>query len=321
MDMGPDDKIDLVLTWVDDSLPGYREHLNQYAKTGSDRDASRTRDTIETLRYSLRSIDAFAPWINRVYLLTCRPQVPGWLNPDHPKLRLVHHDQIMDHGILPTFNSFTIVSHLHLLPDLSRTFIYMEDDMMFLSPVHPGDFHAPDNRTLVFEEKHIAPAAETIDSATPASGWNLALAQSNHHLDLAYGKRVRHQVNHVPLLIDRENWATMCRTFSAAIDVTRSSRFRSRGNIAPEYLYPQYLVEEGLAQTVGEEASRTVSGYVPLENVWLVTLWALAGIRRRHPKWLTMNDNLGERPSRICMWLARRFLQSSFPRPSSFERA
>ena len=113
----------------------------------------------------------------------------------------------------------------------------------------------------------------------------------------------------------------MVERFSATIDTTRKSRFRSPENVAPEYLYPHHLVEEGLALTINPAIARTMSGYVPLENVWPVTLWALAGIHRRKPKWLTMNDNLGERPSRVCTWLARRFLQSLFPRPSSFERA
>ena len=81
----PHQPIDVVYTWVDDQWPGYRELLSQYAEVKRDSDPSRTRDNLETLRFSLRSLQRYAPWVNRVFLLTCRPQVPSWLNTAHPQ--------------------------------------------------------------------------------------------------------------------------------------------------------------------------------------------------------------------------------------------
>ena len=44
----------------------------------------------DELRYSLRSLERFAPWIRNVFLVT-NGQIPRWLNVEHPRLRIVQH--------------------------------------------------------------------------------------------------------------------------------------------------------------------------------------------------------------------------------------
>ncbi len=45
------------------------------------------------LRYSLRSLTEFAPWINHIWLVTA-DQVPGWLDTDNDRISVVTHEQI-----------------------------------------------------------------------------------------------------------------------------------------------------------------------------------------------------------------------------------
>ena len=104
--------LDLVYTWVDDSFPGYLDELNHYVADKRDTNPNRTRDNLDIIRYSQRSLARNLSGIRKIYFLTCRPQLPAWLNTDHPQIEVVHHDQIMDPAILPTYNSFAIVSHL-----------------------------------------------------------------------------------------------------------------------------------------------------------------------------------------------------------------
>lgn len=55
------------------------------------------------LRYSLRSIETFAPWVRRIYLVT-NGQVPAWLNVNHPRIVVVRHEDIFDNKThLPSF--------------------------------------------------------------------------------------------------------------------------------------------------------------------------------------------------------------------------
>ncbi|MFM8747550.1 MAG: hypothetical protein ACKOED_12950 [Aestuariivirga sp.] len=312
--------IDAVITWVDDSAPGYLDQLKAYATAAPDTDPSRTRDNLELLRFGLRAVERNAPWIRHIYLLTCRPQRPGWLVAAHPRLSVIHHDEIMPAAILPTFNSFAIVSHMHLIPGLSENFLYLEDDMLLLRPVRPADFIDMQGKVLVFERGKLTPVYAAIRRPEAERPWNLALAESNRLLDEAFGPARRRYANHVPLLVNKRQWQCMMEKFPDAFRLTRQSRFRARGNIAPEYLYPQLLLSGNLGKRAGGDVLRECCGYVPLENIWPVTAYALWKVRRRWPKWVTLNDNFGARPNRTTERLARDFLNRAFPQPSSFER-
>ena len=41
----------------------------------------------------MRSIEKFAPWVRRVWLVT-NGQVPNWLNLKHPRLTVVTHEEV-----------------------------------------------------------------------------------------------------------------------------------------------------------------------------------------------------------------------------------
>ena len=311
----------MVITWVDDRTPGYREMLKAHATAVPDLDPSRTRDNLEILRFNLRALARHAPWVNRVFLFTCRPQVPGWLDAAHPRLTVVHHDEVIPAALLPTFNSFAIISHLHLIPGLSETFLYLEDDMLLLRDVTLADFLSPDGRPLVFEKAQATPRHDTIRNPTTERPWNLALAEANRLLDGAFGPAPRGYVNHVPLLITKADWQAMTERFPQAFAATRASRFRAAGNVPPEYLYPQLMLAEEKAVRSGPGLYRASCGYVPLEDLWPVTALALWRLSRQSPKWVTLNDNFGKRPSRVTERMAQAFLHRAAPQPSPFERA
>src|SRR3954468_19884392 len=166
-----DEAIDVVDTWVDDAWPGYSDLLRQYAADRHDLNPNRTRDNLQVLKYSLRSVARFLPWARRIYLVTCRPQVPTWLNT--AAVRVVHHDEFMPREILPTFNSFAIVSNLHRLPGLARRFVYVEDDRLFGRRVGVEDFFDARGRVRVYEALRGTPrGGARLGDASPS---NLAL--------------------------------------------------------------------------------------------------------------------------------------------------
>ncbi|KQW06663.1 hypothetical protein ASC66_09415 [Leifsonia sp. Root4] len=67
-------------------------------------------------------------------------QSPEWLNLEHPKLRLVNQDDIVDREYLPTFNSNAIEMSLHRIPELAENFVYFNDDMMIFAPTEASHF-------------------------------------------------------------------------------------------------------------------------------------------------------------------------------------
>ena len=72
------DKIDFVLPWVDGSDKEWIAQKNQYMATrtnilSGDPEANagnRYRD-YGLLKYWFRSVERFAPWVNRVFFVTC----------------------------------------------------------------------------------------------------------------------------------------------------------------------------------------------------------------------------------------------------------
>ena len=105
--------------------------------------SNRYRDSDE-LKYSLRSLVRYAPWIRNIYIVTDN-QIPKWLNVEHPRIHMVSHSEIFPNkSHLPVFSSPAIETHLHRIPGLSKRFIYFNDDVFLGSNVRPDDFFALD---------------------------------------------------------------------------------------------------------------------------------------------------------------------------------
>ena len=138
--------IDFVLPWVDGSDPAWLAEKRRWenageSMSGGDADANadcRYRDC-GLLRYWFRAVERFAPWVGRVFFVTCG-QKPEWLDASHPKLRLVDHRDYIPVEWLPTFHSNAIELNLHRLADLSERFVLFNDDVFLLRPVEPGAF-------------------------------------------------------------------------------------------------------------------------------------------------------------------------------------
>ena len=104
---------------------------------------NRYRDSDE-LRYSLRSLTRYAPWIRHIYIVTDN-QIPNWLNLRHPRLTMISHSDIFQNkSHLPVFSSPAIETHLHRIKGISKRFIYFNDDVFLGADVLPDDFFALD---------------------------------------------------------------------------------------------------------------------------------------------------------------------------------
>ena len=132
-------KIDFVLAWVDGADKEWLAERRKYNPAkGADNSAARYRDW-ENLQYWFRGVEKFAPWVNRIYFVTCG-HIPPWLNTSHPKLKLIRHSDYMKPEYLPTFNINSIELNFHRIPELSEQFVYFNDDMFLLKSVKEEDF-------------------------------------------------------------------------------------------------------------------------------------------------------------------------------------
>ena len=158
--------IDLVYTWVNGSdvawvksklewqrraglLPPEDSTAAAQHKKDAAATANRYRDNGE-LKYSLRSIVKYAPWVRNVYLVTAN-QIPEWLDLSFPRVRVVPHSEIYPNAShLPVFSSPSIETHIHRISGLSDNFIYFNDDVMLASPVWPEDFMSMTGQKMYF---------------------------------------------------------------------------------------------------------------------------------------------------------------------------
>ena len=134
------EKIDFVITWVDGSDKKWLKEKNKYSSEKIDETNAiqRYRD-FDQLKYLFRGIEKYAPWVNKIYFVTCE-QKPEWLNEANPKLVLINHKDYIPKEYLPTFSSHPIELNFHRIKDLSEKFVYFNDDQFLTNYVKPTDF-------------------------------------------------------------------------------------------------------------------------------------------------------------------------------------
>ena len=133
--------IDFVIAWIDGNDPEWKKEKARYAaalEDGSDVQDCRFRDW-DNLRYWFRGVEKFAPWVHKVYFVTCG-HVPDWLDLSAEKLCFVKHGDYMPAEYLPTFSSRPIELNLHRIDGLQEHFVYFNDDMFLTQPVTPEFF-------------------------------------------------------------------------------------------------------------------------------------------------------------------------------------
>lgn len=161
-------KIDFVITWVDGTDPKWlAEKLKTLQETDSfeaqktDSSDLRFRNDFDFLKFWFRGVEKFASWVNQIFFITYG-HLPNWLNLDHPKLKIIRHEDFIPQEFLPTFNSHTIENHLHLIPGLSEYFVYFNDDFYLLKATKPTDFFIKaSSKKLAKSQKHSKTSAET----------------------------------------------------------------------------------------------------------------------------------------------------------------
>ncbi len=155
-------KIDAVITWVDGDDPVHKAKRLKYAPSSLfkvNNIAGSTRYTsVGEIFWCVASLNRFAPWINRIYIVTDNqdPGLDEFLAENFPEGHIPY--EIVDHKVifrgyeqyLPTFNSISIETMTWRIPGLSDHFIEFNDDLLLISPVVPEDFFSPDGHPVCY---------------------------------------------------------------------------------------------------------------------------------------------------------------------------
>jgi hypothetical protein len=131
----------------------------------------------EELRYSLRSLERYAPWIRKVYVVT-GGNAPAWLAVNHPRLGAVRHEDIFrDRSALPNSNPAAIAWQLFRIPGLSRQFLCLDPNFVLRQPLRREDLLSAKGGYRFFaEDGEVAPdspaAKRSIHDSARARGAN-----------------------------------------------------------------------------------------------------------------------------------------------------
>ncbi|KAI2636271.1 hypothetical protein GGS26DRAFT_581180 [Hypomontagnella submonticulosa] len=269
-------KIDFVYNWVNGSDDAFNEIRHEYelksplndaeGKWISQHSVNRYRDWDE-LRYSFRSLDTYAKgFINKIQLLVnsvgnssyqkdggdMRPQRPTWLKNDEETSQ---HVQILPHEsffseqakkCLPTFNSLTIESQIHMTPSSTDQLVGLSDDM-FLGKAHAAsDFYSPlFGPTMAFKSdsynvKHLGGKGQI-----PTFGEKPFVYYTSYLLNHRFGDRSRHVQAHFGHSVSRSVMREAVASFPQPAAKGACERFRgeSQFQIYPWYATFHYTIE------------------------------------------------------------------------------
>ena len=251
----PTAPIDVVYTWVDGGDPVWFERQQDrlaawsvVSGTAGDRASSgRARfESRDELRYSLRGLHLFAPWVRNIYVVT-DGQVPSWLDVEHPQVRIVDHHDLLPDDALPTFNSHAIETALHRIPDLAEHFIYLNDDMLLARPLAPDRFFDTAGRFAVFTSRHLVGLAR---AGNPA--YVTAALHNRRLLEDALGLTLTHHLAHAPYPQRVSVLVEVAERFPDEVDATSHAPFRSETDVSMLSSLAQHY---GLATGSAYEAS------------------------------------------------------------------
>ncbi|CAN5300857.1 stealth conserved region 3 domain-containing protein [soil metagenome] len=314
--------IDVVYTWVDGTDPDWDDarratlaRIEGTDSTAGTREASGRARFLDhgELRYSLRSLHLFAPWVRRIHVVTAG-QTPEWLDTDHPLINLVDHRELLPPDALPTFNSHAIETVLHRIEGLAEHFVYFNDDFLLGRPVRPEAFFSPGGLTAVASSPHTIGLPD--EQGDPDAAPFLKAAWNNRDLLRdAFGAVTTSNLAHAPYPHRVSVLDALHARFPEALDATAHAPFRGATDVSTLSSLAQHY---GLLTGTAFAAPADLA-FVDISNADLER--RLARLRARDQDFICIADHhdhalRGDRLENVL----RRFFEDYYPVAAPWER-
>lgn len=308
--------IDVVFTWVDGNDREWRKQKAEFSdqsdvQSGALDERFKNRDE---LRFALRSIEMFMPFVRKVYIVTA-DQVPDWLDTSYDRVKVVNHKEIYsDIGHLPTFNSHSIESHLHEIEGLSEHFVYFNDDMMAGKLASRDDFFCSNGIAKVYPDNMFV-IPELLEEKDHSFIRSSAKAVKLFRRD--FGVSPSSMIKHVPYAVRRSVMYELQERYKEEFRVTSSNKFRDPSDIPPiSFFYSHYAVMTGNAVTCAANHR-----YIPLFSPDLEKSLSEQMIVKKRKKYICLNDAaVPETKKDKVDAIVGSFLNSYYPIKCKFEK-
>ncbi|MCL7714939.1 stealth conserved region 3 domain-containing protein [Stenotrophomonas mori] len=312
--------VDVVYTWVDSSDEEWAAQRRKWAGLSNIVMASAGNEERymdrEELRYSLRSLWLYAPFIRNIYIVTSGHR-PAWLADDNDRLRVVSHDVIFpDEAALPTFNSHSIEACLHRIPGLAENFLYFNDDFFLGREVRFEDFYTKAGLMKSrFSPSSFVAEDEPAPDAIPTdwASYNAVKLMRDE-----FGLKFDRKLKHIPYSMKKSMLEEMEERYPDAFRSTRASRFRDHRDYAIPSMLSHYY---GVATGRGVEWDGLPKEYAYADTGRRDFRSRLAGISKSSPMFFCLNATMHEDIDfKAQAEFLKEFLDARFPVPSPYER-
>jgi hypothetical protein len=313
-DQEMDFEVDAVYMWVDGNDPKIREkrlkYLGMEQKKLDVQSAAKGRfyDN-EELKYSFRSLEKYAPWIRKIFLIT-DAQVPKWFK-DNSKIEIVDHKDIIDEKYLPTFNSEVIDFNIHKIKGLADRFLLINDDMFFGRKVYKSFFFTKEGVPIKYLRR-----IRRKWLSRPSSGMFYDIYKKCQKLiEEKFGEIPTTRFDHCITAYQKESFPKTINLFKEEVERTLTSRFRK------EYDVARFLVDFYEIAVLGAKIKNVYKRrnfYNIVVDLREDTLYKLSMIEKRRPYMFCLNDTekTTDKDREIC----GEFLEEVLSEKSSFEK-
>lgn len=233
----------IVYTWVNGSEPCYNERRQ---RAGLPRGGTSRDKEMGELKYSIRSLLRFAPWLEGPIWIVTPGHIPEWLDRSNPRIRVIDQDDLLPKDkaglALPTFDTNVIEQYLHKVPGVSDVFIHMNDDYLFVKPVAPHRLFSCDGGLRFLTEiNHIRHVP-----AQKSNAWLASVRNTVQLADATYGgEHVMNFLKHAPFVYSRRAFEEIHRKFAKELDAMLPHQLRHPEDLNMPLLHHIYMNEEG----------------------------------------------------------------------------
>ena len=309
--------IDLVYLWVDGNDPEWQAKRNAFFGRKVENSSSNFNGRYvnnDELKFSLRSVERYAPWIRKVFIVTDN-QKPKWLDISNPKIQIIDQNDILPEKSLPCFNSNVLEHFLYKIPNLSEHFLLSNDDMFFNKTVLPTTFFAKDGFPIIrlnrkpfrrfrwFLREQIFKKPHKLYSKALFNAAELV----KHKFGVFYNGLPHHNLDSY---LKSECLRVAEHIFKNEIDLTKMNHFRSANDIQRiVYSYVALAEKRGHLQYVSSKESL---------HVHIQKNRHYEKLKKFNPTFFCMNDTEYADDNdrmKLKMWLSTRF-----PEKSKFEK-
>jgi hypothetical protein len=271
------------------------------------------------LKYSLRSIDLYAPWVNKIYILTDYPKkYPSWIKNDNNKIIMVDTTETFpDQSYLPNSNSNAIESTIVNIKNLSEHYIYFCDDIFLGKKTKYTDFFTYDGKAIV--DKYVL-------ETTP-----ILIDENNNINNIKYPPSTGRMYKHIPIPQIKSSIREFYEEYSDYIHWVRMTKNRnnkgfdvckSNGLNTPcqQIHYPicKYMYAKNKAITTDNDYSKKA---IFVKNKYENLIYALNRIVVIKPMFFCINDDQTDVSKREeARNTVLKFFELYFPNKPSFEK-